>query len=262
MTGMVAFDETVARAIETMYDTADVVKQRRAVLDLLDPHVGEEVLDIGSGPGHLVGEIARRIGPRGAVHGVDPSPSMLAIAARRTVGEDAAPVSFGPGDAVGLPFPDGSFDAVTATQLYEYVADMPAALAEARRVLRPGGRLLVLDTDWDSLVWHSSDPARMRRVLRAWDEHLADPHLPRRLGRLLTDAGFTVTRRLVHPVLNAGYDASSFSAGIIGLIADFVPGRAGVTDADAQRWRDDLVGLGADYFFSLNRYLFLAVGPR
>src|SRR5664280_2091294 len=179
-------------------------------------------------------EIAQRVGPRGAVHGVDPSKSMLATAARRRAGEPTAPVSFGTGDALALPFPDGSFDAVTATQVYEYVADMPAALAEARRVLRPAGRLLILDTDWDSLVWHSSDPARMRRVLTAWDEHLADPHLPCRLGRLLADAGFTVARRHVHPVLNAGYDANTFSAGVIDLVADFVPGRAGVTDAETQ----------------------------
>jgi arsenite methyltransferase len=99
----------------------------------------------------------------------------------------------------------------------------------------------------------------MRRVLTAWDEHLADPHLPCRLGRLLADAGFTVARRHVHPVLNAGYDANTFSAGVIDLVADFVPGRAGVTDAETQAWRADLVGLRADYFFSLNRYLFLAV---
>ncbi len=259
MTEMVAFDDTVARKIEVMYTTADVVQQRRTVLELLDPQTGEDVLDIGSGPGHLACEIAHRVGPRGAVHGVDPSQSMLATAARRKAGEHAAPVSFGRGDALALPFPDGSFDAVTATQVYEYVADMPGALAEARRVLRPGGRLLILDTDWDSLVWHSSDPARMRRVLTAWDEHLADPHLPRRLGRLLTGAGFTVARRHVHAILNAGYDPDTFSAGVIGLVAEFVPGRAGVTLAEAQAWRADLVGLGPDYFFSLNRYLFLAV---
>jgi hypothetical protein len=99
----------------------------------------------------------------------------------------------------------------------------------------------------------------MRRVLTAWDEHLADPYLPRRLGRLLTDAGFTVMHTHVHPIFNTGYDEHVFSAGVIGLVADFVPGRAGVTQTEAQAWRADLVGLGADYFFSLNRYLFLAV---
>jgi ubiquinone/menaquinone biosynthesis C-methylase UbiE len=259
MNGMVTWDDQVARAIEAMYSTADVVEQRRVVLDLLEPQAGEDVLDVGCGPGYLACEIAQRVGDGGTVHGVDPNESMLAAAARRRAGEHAATLRFSVGEALALPFPDGSFDAATATQVYEYVADIPAALAEVRRALRLGGRLLILDTDWDSLVWHSSDPARMRHVLAAWAEHLADPHLPRRLGRLLTDAGFTVTGRQVHPLLNAGYDPNSFSAGVIGLVADFVPGRAGVTEAEATAWRTDLVGLGTDYFFSLNRYLFLAV---
>lgn len=256
---MGAFDDHLSRALEITYTTPDMVAQRAAVLDLLDPLPGEDALDVGSGNGSLACELAEQIGPSGSVCGVDPSPTMLALAARRVPPESAAPVRFRAGDATGLPFPDTSFDMLTAIQVYEYVPDMPRALAEAHRVLRPGGRLLVLDTDWDSLVWHSSDPRRMQRVLTAWDEHLADPHLPRRLGRLLSDAGFTVTHRAVLPMLNTGYDPNTLSAGVIEFVAGFVPGRAGVTEADVTTWRADLENLGPDYFFSLNRYLFLAV---
>jgi len=254
------FDEETSRRVAATYTTSDVVEQRRAVRAALRLAPGERVLDIGSGPGFLALEMAEQVGPNGSVHGIDPSDSMLAIATANAPAPGSAPVQFGAGEATALPFPDATFDVVTATQVYEYLPDLPAALAEASRVLRPGGRLLVLDTDWDSIVWHSSDPDRMRRVLTAWDQHLADPYLPRRLTGLLTGSGFTVTQRAVLPLLNAGYRADTYSAGLIGFIAAFVPGRDGLTNQDVAAWAEDLVGLGADYFFSLNRYLFLASG--
>ena len=89
-------------------------------------------------------------------------------------------------------------------------------------------------------------------------QHLVDPYLPRRLTGLLEEAGFTVTRREVLPIFNAGYDSQTFSAGVIKFVAGFVPGHCGVTEAEAQAWAADLTGLGRKYFFSLNRYLFLA----
>jgi arsenite methyltransferase len=256
---ILSFDDEASRRVEATYTTPDVAEQRRAVRTALALKPGERVLDIGSGPGLLACEMAEDVGGTGSVNGVDPSESMLAIARRRATALNAADrVSFMNGDAVSLPYPDEEFDAAVTTQVYEYLDDVPAALAEASRVLRPSGRLLVLDTDWDSIVWHSTDPERMRRVLAAWDEHLVDPYLPRTLTRLLHEAGFVVTRRAVVPLLNAGYDENMFSAGLIGFITAFVPGRHGLTEADAQAWADDLVELKDDYFFSLNRYVFVA----
>ena len=252
------FDERTSRHLEAAYTTPDVVEQRRRVIEILGLRAGEDVLDIGSGPGFLACEIAAVVGEGGSVHGVDPSESMLAIAAHRERAPGSAPVELRPGDALELPYPDATFDAAVCTQVYEYIEDMPTALAEARRVLRPGGRLLVLDTDWDSIVWRSSDRERMRRVLAAWDEHLVDPHLPARLTGLLRDAGFTIALRTTIPLFNAGFDSDTYSGGLIGFVSRFVPGRNGVTAEEARAWADDLAAQGDDYFFSINRYVFVA----
>src|SRR5262249_60419377 len=195
----------------------------------------------------------------GGVDGMGPSGTVLVLEGRRHPPEGAGEMRLVAGDACALPCADGRFDPAVATQVYEYVQDMPAALGEAFRVLRPGGRLLVLDTDWGSIVWHSGDAERTRRMLAAWDEHLVDPHLPRRLTRLLSDARFSLARCEAIPLLNAGYDPNTLSGGLMGFITQFVPGRQGLTEADAQAWAEDLKALGDDYFFSLNRYLFLAV---
>ena len=256
---MLQFDEEASRRADATYATRDVVEQRRAIRAALALRQGENVLDVGSGLGLLACEMAGEVGAGGSVDGIDPSESMLALARGRRLPEGAGEIRFVAGDACALPFAGEMFDAVVATQVYEYVQDMPAALGEAFRVLRPGGRLLVLDTDWGSIVWHSRDAERMRRVLGAWDEHIVDPYLPRRLNGLLSAAGFSVARCAAIPLLNVGYDPNAFSAGLIGFITAFVAGRQGLNERDARDWADELTTLGDDYFFSLNRYLFLAL---
>jgi SAM-dependent methyltransferase len=141
------------------------------------------------------------------------------------------------------------------------VADIPRALSELRRVLRSGGRALVLDTDWDSVVWHAADRRRHRRVMAAWEEHLVHPHLPGALPGQLRRAGFRVTGRHLIPLFNPRWEENTFSAINMGMIARFVRGRHGLTDEDVDAWVADLRQRGAedDYLFSLNRYCFLAV---
>ena len=256
----IEFDEAAARGLEAAYLTSDVVEQRVIVLGALGLEPGQHVLDIGCGPGLLLRDLALTVGPEGRAAGFDQSEPMLAVARRRC--EDLPQTSFEQGDAARLPYPDASFDAVVTTQVYEYVPDIPGALAEARRVLRPGGRLAVLDTDYDSLVVHTGDPDRLARVLDAWDEHFVHRGLPRTLGAQMKAAGFRVRDRRAIPMLNPEHHRNAFSWHLTKMIAGFSAGRRACTKDDAKGWLAELEQLGREgrYFFSLNRYLF--VGDR
>ena len=255
------FDEAAVRSLEATYMSPDVVAQRTRVLDLLVPAVGEQVLDVGVGPGLLAHDIARLVGETGRLVGLDNAPAMVAAAARRL--SDLPQAHVLQGDAGRLDFADGAFDAAVSTQVYEYVPDMPQALAELYRVLRPGGRALILDTDWRSIVWNSSDTARMDRVLACWDAHLADPHLPARLGPLLRQAGFEVRRVESVTMLSPRWQPVSYAGGMMRSIHNFVRAngaRFGLEAEEIEAWRADQDSLIArdEFFFSLNRYAFLA----
>jgi ubiquinone/menaquinone biosynthesis C-methylase UbiE len=113
--------------------------EQRLMLDLLGNVTGARILDIGCGDGALV----RALAARGAIAvGVDPDPVMLA-AARRLAAEAHVPATFLEGRAENLPFPDASFDVVTAMTVLCFVPDAKGALREMARVLRPGGRLVL-----------------------------------------------------------------------------------------------------------------------
>lgn len=255
------FDAAAARSLETMYMTPDVIAQRLRVLDLLAPLPGERILDIGVGPGFLAQDIARLVGAAGALVGLDASRDMLAVAGGRLA--PLAQASVTEGDAAELDLPAASFDAAVATQVYEYVADMPRALAALRRVLKPGGRAVILDTDWRSIVWHSSENARMDRVLTCWDNHLIDPHLPARLRPLLEQASFTVRRVEIVPMLTPRWQPESYAAGIMRTISNYARNngeRFGLSAEEVTAWWADQQALIArgEFFFSLNRYAFVA----
>ena len=261
MSSALDFNEYVAKGLERLYQTPDVLGQRSQVIQALQLCPGERVLDVGIGPGLLSYDLAATVGEKGRVAGIDASEPMVSMTRARCAEQPWTEFSIA--DATKLPFDDGSFDAVVSTQVYEYVPDIAMALAETFRVLRAGGRIVILDTDWDSVVWNTSDRARLRRVMEAWDEHLHDPHLPATLGRKLETAGFRVQRRDVIPIVNASYNPHCYSFGILFAIQSFVAGRRGVTREEAEAWGADLRALGeaGEYFFSINRYLFGAVKP-
>ena len=160
------------------------------LLDAAAVEIGHTVLDVACGTGVVAAAAAERVGPSGAVTGVDINPGMIAIAAR-TDG-----VRWAQADAARLPFPDGGFDRVLCQAGLQFVPDRLGALREMRRVLRPGGRVALLV--WRALH-HSPGFAALVDALQAVvgpdaAAVMRAPFVfgddPRPLATLLDSAGF------------------------------------------------------------------------
>ena len=128
---------------------------------------GEAVLDVGCGPGTAVFDMVELVGPAGRLVGLDASEVMIAEA-RRRARELHVPIIFEVGEAKALPFPDGTFDVCRAERLLEHLPDAEQALAEMVRVTHPGGRILVFDFDWDTLIIDHPDKETTRTIVRSF----------------------------------------------------------------------------------------------
>jgi ubiquinone/menaquinone biosynthesis C-methylase UbiE len=257
--GPLRYDNVEAARVAALYRSPQIVEQRRVVLDLLSLGGGDQVLDVGCGPGFLLCDLAAQVVPGGRAVGVDTSRDMLAIAAEEArVAAVGAVVELVHGDGGALPFGDGAFEAAVAIQVYEWMDDVVSGISELRRVLRPGGRAIILDTDWGSVVWHTNDAARGSRILERWQARVAHPYLPRVLIRLAADAGLRVDGATVIPLLETTGDPRNYSLLQAEHMAHAVADGNELEGDEAGGWLADLRSLAesGDYFFSLNRYAF------
>jgi demethylmenaquinone methyltransferase/2-methoxy-6-polyprenyl-1,4-benzoquinol methylase len=119
---------------------------RRRAADLAAVGPGDRVLDVATGTGDLALELARRVGPQGAVVGSDFSDEMLTRARAKAAAAAAdAPLTFEWGNALELPYADGEFAAATVGFGARNFSDLDRGLSEMTRVVRPGGHVVVLE---------------------------------------------------------------------------------------------------------------------
>ncbi|MGI5233397.1 methyltransferase domain-containing protein [Actinoallomurus sp. CA-142502] len=164
---------------------------KRRMLDELDVRAGQTVLDIGCGPGTDLASLAEAVTPDGAVIGVDRDQKMIDAARDRTAGRTTVNICLG--DAHDLPLADGTADRARTDRVLQHVADPVRALDDMRRVLRPGGRLVMGEPDWNTLaIDHPDDDLSLAYTRHVAEKVIKNAGIGRRLARLATDAGFSV----------------------------------------------------------------------
>jgi demethylmenaquinone methyltransferase/2-methoxy-6-polyprenyl-1,4-benzoquinol methylase len=172
--------------IASVYDRMNAVmtaglhhQWRRRAADLAAVAPGDRALDVATGTGDLALELARRVAPGGLVVGADFSEGMLELARVKAAGPSAwsgAELRFEHANALALPYGDGEFDAATVGFGARNFSDLARGMSEMRRVVRPGGRVVVLEI---------TSPTRppLSTFLEVWFDHVVPV-----LGRLAADA--------------------------------------------------------------------------
>ena len=141
-----AFYNKISRVYDLLADQSEE-PVRQAGLEMLNARPGEKVLEIGFGTGHYLVALAQAVGPAGKVYGIDLSDEMLKLAQENLEKEGLADrVELVCGDAAELPYPSETMDAIFMSFTLELfdTPEIPSVLAECKRALRPGGRIVVV----------------------------------------------------------------------------------------------------------------------
>lgn len=182
---------------------------------LLRPKPGDSVVDVGCGTGLAVAELcARGI----SAIGIDSSDAMVTRARQRF-----PEATFRLAPAEKLPIPDASAQGYRAERVYSHLTDPRPALAEARRVLAPGGRFVLVDIENDAWIIDSDDRPLTRTLVHAFADAVANPWIGRSCSSLLLDAGFVnvsvefrpVILTTLWPVLVDGPTRAALTAGLV-----------------------------------------------
>ncbi len=242
--------------------TLDLRAWERSNLALVD---GERLLDVGCGTGDAAIALAHDLGSAGELVGLDASSTMIEVARKRSVGAPCD-VRFAVGDARRLDEADGSFDAVRSERTLQWLLEPGVAVAEFGRVLRPGGRLSLIDTDWSTLrldVGNQRISTLVREGVRL--ERKRASNVGRRLPELAVAAGFSVlgTTRATQtwtewrpdesPAPDGFHSMTSLAEGLVDT---------GHLDSDAAHWFVDTIESEArngKFTLSLTMHAMIAV---
>jgi ubiquinone/menaquinone biosynthesis C-methylase UbiE len=204
--------QTMVGYLDGLAALPGIQRVRQVARAALDIRPGQRLLDAGCGVGEEARELARLAGPDGEVRAIDLSGDLVALARQRDAGSG---VRYAVGDITALGFPDETFDGVRSERVLQHLTDPDEAVAELVRVTVPGGRVCLIDTDWESFLVDGVPAELFGELRRLGPENVLKPSGRQLRGRLVR-AGLTSitaqpvaipisdrrTAETLHPILN------------------------------------------------------------
>ncbi len=252
----------MASALDVRGRSSDQLQVNATLLHVLSPAPGDHLLEPGCGSGLLCRQIAPAVAPHGSITGLDISPEMISIA--RAYARQAGmfdDIYYCAGKAEALPFPQASFTGALAARLLLHVSEPEAVLAELRRVLSPGGKLVAMDWDFETVAVDHSNRELTRRILHWRCDHYGGNNWSgRQLYRQMVEAGFQhVEVFLVPSVAHAQQDSLTLS---LFRAAQVARDGGGITPDEHDAWVGELrSALAAGSYFASIVY-FIVSGER
>jgi SAM-dependent methyltransferase len=230
------------------------------MLELLEAKPGDRILDIGCGAGNDTLVVARLVGKRGRVVGVDFSNTMIAEANKRAKGLEL-PVEYYFGDAQNLPFPDNSFDGCRAERLLQHLDNPQQAIAEMVRVAKPGAHIVAAEPDYGSITIKGSKPILTRKFISSHCGYFRSPRvgmlIPLVFQRLqLVDITVVLISSIVKKIDVRGEQQ------LVNKYINLAVAKGTVSETEGKNWLDDLKRAEIAGLFQHQSTIFLVSGRK
>lgn len=240
--------------LEFLDKREDIRRLRAQATKHLNLAAGSKVLDVGCGIGGATFPLAEITGPTGLAAGVDISSAMVEAANGRRWGR--AGIEFRIGEAGANPYPDKFFDAARCERVFLYLPDRLAAIREMKRVVKPGGPIVLLDTELDCTAVYSRKPALTRKMTSIVAASMPNPNSARDLPALARQAGLKDVKTEVSAISTPHEFFLRVMAGALASAAE----KGSVSRAEVDEWLEEQAQLNESGDFFQMWFYVLACG--